>query len=266
MALCIGTPFYCWLCLLGFSGMGQCQVVTLSDNQTRVIDLHPTQGSHETALWFDVTDQRESRLQIQLRIPFPSSQLILKDPSGRVAVPADTFRIRFQSRNSIHHPERGDRYQLPELRNPATGRWQLIIRHPKAAGSETIGVTITRLARFALYLSASPVHGEAEELILITVLPTDYGAPLKVKNVPVTVTRHENDWIQHLVAKESVVSPTGIRLTNEPGRYFAVFRPANPGTYSFTANLRLPSGKALRSNRVTVTVSRSIRSQTGDAP
>lgn len=256
--------FY-WLFLVGFSCVGQAQVIGLSDGQTRVADLHPQRGSHETAMYFDIPDRKGGRLQIQLRIPFSGAHVALKDPSGRVTVPPNDPRVQFQPRDQVHHPERGDRYQLPELRDPAPGRWGLSVLHPEASGSEIISVTLTLLERFALHLSSSTVHSESGEPILITALPSDYGAPMEVDGIPVTVTRDSDTWASHIMAREDAVSATGIRLSNEPGHYFAVFRPDNPGTYSFTASLQLP-GEEVRSNRVTVRVRRPVQSQTGDVP
>jgi len=212
------------------------KIITVSDIPT-TIKQFAEKESRVSEFSFEVPEINEGRLQIQLRIPLDDVKISLIAPSGIVVVDSDDSRIIFQSRSTLHNPERGDQFLLPEQKNPQAGSWKLHLTHKPASGDEVISVTLSLLERFLLNLIGSENTIYAGQPVILTVLATDYGQPVRGLTPKIQVLHDGKQLETHLTTSSSATAPSGINLTNEQDTYLATYTPTFPGSYQFITHV-----------------------------
>ena len=215
-------------------------------------------GSDASDLMFDVPAVDAGRLQVQLRITAKDAEVALIDPNGITRVTSLQASVVFQPRAALSRPELGDMILLPEQHNPLAGRWRLHIAYPVQHGDQSALVTVSLVRRYAVNLVSNMPASSAGEPIILTVLPMDNGMPVPGLVPHVTISRKDGKLADTIVASESTTSPTGIRLSNEPGVYIAVYTPAMLGVYQFCPHVTFANGTQVGGNCIQVKVSGNV--------
>ena len=223
-------------------------------NEPHTIQLKLLAGTNTSDAPFTLPEVNGGRLQVQLRTTANETQATLHDPGGRVRASSDDDGSVFRPRAELARADLGDLLLLPEQANPAAGRWQLRITYRPQDTEQFALVTVSVFARLSLNLVSNLQTTTIGTPIILTTLAMDKGIPVSGLSPQIVVNSKVDAATAMLDASESATSPAGIRLTNEPGVYLAVFTPTAAGAYAFCTHARFPDGTELRSNCVDVTV------------
>jgi hypothetical protein len=220
------------------------KVAVLNTDQPTIIMKQTEKGATVSEFLFELPAINEGRLQIQLRTPLDEVKISLIDPSDFVVVTPYDPKTIFQPREALHKPERGDQFFLPEQGDPQAGIWKLRLSHKLATGDELIFATVTLLERFQLNLMCNESKVSAGQIVILTLLATDYGQPVKNLAPKIQVFCNGKPVGTPLTISSSATTPCGIRLTNESDSYLITYAPTLPGSYQFKTKVAFPGQRA----------------------
>lgn len=207
----------------------------------------PLRPGTEALLAMEVGGDGSGRLVFgTLRVDVALDAIALLDPDGREVwrrTPSELGRV---PRAQAQQPELGDAIPLPELQQPRPGRWQLRLQRPAPALLPgRLSLSYRLLPRHALALWSSDAPLAAGQPLLLTLRPSDMGRPvsqpgaLDLRVLPL----QPGAAAAVLQARQDLAGPSGARIGNEAGAYFAQWRPPAAGAYELQAVWR-PEGAA----------------------
>uniref|UniRef100_UPI0040353F93 hypothetical protein n=1 Tax=Roseateles sp. TaxID=1971397 RepID=UPI0040353F93 len=182
-----------------------------------------------------------------LRSSAPLSGIALVDPRGAEVWRRTPAELGAVPSAQTSQPALGDAIALPEVLRPMPGRWQL--RLERSAPTTTPGrltLSFRVLPRYSLALWSAGDSIAVGQPLLLTLRPTDMGRPvtqpgtLAVRATPLQPGVAAAD----LQARPDLTGPTGVRISTEPGAYFAQWRPPAAGGYDIHAAWQPPGAAA----------------------
>jgi len=196
---------------------------------------------------FAVAGESENRLVFAaMRCTVPIQAASLVDPMGRVVWRRSLLELGFRGRETMSRPELGDGYVLPEVRDAASGRWQLRIeRDLPTGGGGRLQLAYSVFPRFELDIVPAQMRGAAGQPLLFSVQPRDYGVPLAgLESVEVEVLDAQGRRVARVSASE-----------HEPGTYHAQLGLRAAGRYRLQVTHRLgPTNASTRTAVAELTV------------
>lgn len=177
-----------------------------------------------------------------LRTDATLGAVALLDPQGRIVWRRTPAELGAVPRSQTSQPELGDAIPLPDVQQPAPGRWQLRLER---AGPPALPAKLTLLYRvlprhsLALWrATAQPVAGQP---LLLTLKPTDMGRPvLQAQALALRVRPLQPGATADLQVRQDLAGPTGARISIEPGAYLAPWHPPQAGAYEIQASWHPP--------------------------
>lgn len=181
-----------------------------------------------------------------LRTDATLSAIALLDPQGRAVWRRTPAELGAVPRAQTPQPELGEAIPLPEVLQPAPGRWQLRLER---AGSTRSAARLTLsyrlLPRYSLAFWRADERPAAGQPLLLTLRPTDMGRPvLQPTSLALHVLSPQGGASLDLQARQDLTGPTGARISTEPGAYLAQWRPQLAGAYEIRAAWQPPGTPA----------------------
>lgn len=212
---------------------------------TLVQQALPVPGRNTIGL--DVPPQAEGYLGFsELRTTAALSAIALVDPSGRTVWRRAAQELRRLPSAEAKQPALGDVYALPPGRNPAPGRWQLVVERQAAdTGPARILFSYRVSTRYTLALWTQPAAPAAGQLQLLTLRAFDMGDPVALRpTLAVQVLDNRGQTVASMTAEPSLPTPSGPQPVTEPGVVFAQWQPAMPGSYRIQARWQASPAQA----------------------
>lgn len=231
---------------------------TIEINHPNTFQLALPAGRGTSNLAFEVPAMDEGRLKVQLRITAKGADVALVDPSGIFRVASLRDGVVFQPRAALSRSDLGDMILLPEQHSPTAGKWLLRIAYPPQNGDRFALVTVSLFQRYAVNLVSNTRAGSVGDPIILTALPMDNGVPVSGLSPHIVISRKDGEFSNTIEASESATSTAGIRLSNEPGVYIAVYTPSTPGTHQLCPYVTFADGPQVSGNCIQVKVSSSV--------
>jgi hypothetical protein len=230
---------------------------TIGINHPNTFELALPAGREVSDLTFDVPVVDEGRLQVQLRITAKEADVALVDPNGITRVDSLRDGAVFQPRAALNRLDLGDMILLPEQHSPAAGKWRLRISYPAPHGDRFALVTVSLFERYSVNLVSNTPTSSVGKPIILTALPMDNGVPVPGLSLRIAISGKGGELAGTIEASESARSPAGIRLSNEPGVYVAVYTPSTLGPHQFCPYVTFADGTQVSGNCIHIGVSGS---------
>lgn len=171
----------------------------------------------------------------------------LLDPQGREVWRRSAADLGLVPRAQTPQPELGDAIPLPEVLQPTPGRWQLRLElqaPARSGGPLTLSYRLLPRYALAMWSAAGPLS--AGQPLLLTLRPTDMGRPV-TQPAPLGLSvrpPQPGAAALELQARQDLAGPSGARIGNEPGTYFAQWRPQAVGDHELQARWQPPGASA----------------------
>jgi len=229
------------------SAMAQAQ--TQTPNPSPVIIHAVAPSGPQVAMALEVKGEAENRLVFSsLRSTVGIQTITLKDPAQHLVWRKTPKELGWTPASVATHPELGDAIALPEIRNAATGKWLLELQRSAPHGQPgQLQLSYSVLPRFDLTMTMSARRVAAGQPLLVTLRPSDYGAPMPgLPDILIQLIRPADQaLLDSTPAREGLRSPSGILVSTEPGVYMANLSVSQAGPVRLLASLRFQGKQAV---------------------